>query len=288
MKTILMRMTLLLSSLVFAVDAFAGGGAPQQNPSAFTPKHWDGLFATVNTAPLAQRLAVWADLAAVDAVYAADPLGEGEGATPDPDPLSDFAHVDCVTYVEQVLALALAKDAAGFPDVLRRIRYKDGQIDYRARNHYFVSDWLPANAWFIRDVTAEVGAGVTQTMTKTISRKTFFAGKGIACDLPDEQASTPYIPREQVGKVLGKLKEGDIVVFVVTTPGIIAGHVGLLRKKDGVLCVQHASLSEKRVITSPLERYVNNIPERFVGIKVARPFELVPPAPTPEGPAHVQ
>lgn len=287
MNVTLMRITLVLSSIAFAAEAFAAGGGARQNPSTFTPKQWDAFFATVGAAPLGQRLAVWADLAAVDAEYVGDPLGEGPGATPDPGPLSDFAHVDCVTYVEQVLALALSPDAANLPDTLRRIRYRDGRIDYRSRNHYFVSDWLPANSWCVRDVTAEVGAGVTETMTKTISRKAFFAGKGITCDLPDERATTPYIPREQVGKVLGKLKEGDIVIFVISTPGIIAGHVGLLRVKDGVPYVQHASLSEKRVITSPLERYVGNIPERFVGFKVARPYQPAPAAPATEGPAHV-
>jgi D-alanyl-D-alanine carboxypeptidase/D-alanyl-D-alanine-endopeptidase (penicillin-binding protein 4) len=288
MQITLMRITLLISSLVFAAEAFAAGGGPRQNPSTFTPKQWDGYFATVGAAALGQRMAVWADLATVDAVYVADPLGEGEGATPDSGPLCDYARVDCVTYVEQVLALALAPDAASVPDTLRRIRYRDGKIDFRARNHYFVSDWLPANNWCVRDVTAEVGAGVVETMTKTISRTAFFAGKGIACDLPDEQATTQYIPRAQVGKALGKLKDGDIVIFVISTPGIIAGHVGLVRVKDRAPHVQHASLSEKRVVTSPLERYVGNIPERFVGIKVARPHQPAPPAPATEGPAHVQ
>ena len=272
-----MKVALPLMILTLTCAAFAAGGAPQQNPATFTAKQWDGLFVTLREAPLNQRIAVWADLAAVDAAYVGDPLGEGEGATPDPGPLCDFAQVDCVTYVEQVLALALAKDQASFPDTLRRIRYRDGKIDYRARNHYFVSDWLPANNWCIRDVTAEVGGEMVKTMTKTISRKAFFAGKGVACDLPDEQATSPYIPREKVDAVLGRLKEGDVVIFVTSTPGIIAGHVGIVRAKNGTLYVQHASLSEKRVITSPLAKYVQNIPERFVGIKVARPFQPAPP-----------
>jgi len=245
---------------------------PRQNPSAFMPKQWDGLFAMADQLPLPQRIGLWADLAAVDAIYVGDPLGEGPGAVPDPDPLNDFAHVDCVTYVEQVYALALSTDYTQFPDTLRRIRYKDGRIDYRRRNHYTVADWLPANAWFIRDVTGEVGAGVTETMHKTISRGKFFGDKGLKqyADLPDEAAETDYIPRDKVEQVLPKLKTGDLVIFVVDTPGIIAGHVGLIRN-PGVVSVQHASLSDKRVMISPLADYVRSV-KRFVGIKVARPL----------------
>jgi hypothetical protein len=274
-----------IASLLLAA-AFAAGGAPRQNISACTAKQWDGLHATVGAAPLGQRIAVWADLAAVDAVYAADPLGEGPGAAPDADPLCDFARVDCVTYVEQVLALAQSKSQADFAEMLKRLRYKDGLVDFRARNHYFVSDWLPANAWCVRDVTAEVGGETVKTMTKTIARKAFFAGKGVTSDVPDEQATAAYIPREAVGTVLGRLKEGDVAIFVMSTPGIIAGHVGLLRAQKGTVCLQHASQTERRVVTVPLERYLRDLPTRFVGLKVARPFEPAPPVPVTEGTAH--
>ena len=181
--------------------------------------------------------------------------------------------MDCVTYVEQIYALALSESYAQFPDTLRRIRYRDGKIDYRWRNHYTVSDWLPANAWCMRDVTDEVGGDTVKTMTKTISRGKFFAGKGLTqyANLPDEAASTHYISRDDAEQALAKLQTGDMLIFVIDTPGIIAGHVGLVRHIGPTVEVQHASLSEKRVITSPLARYLRNIPARFVGFKVARP-----------------
>ena len=245
---------------------------PRQNPAVFTAKQWTGLFATIAELPLPQRIGLWADLAAVEAEYVADPLGEGPGNGPDPDPLSDFARVDCVTYVEQVYALALAQDYAQFPDTLRRLRYRDGRIDFRWRNHYLVSDWLPANAWFIRDVTAEVGA--TQPMTKTISRGKFFAGKGLTqyAGLPDEEQTTRHIPRDQVEQALPNLRTGDLVIFVIDTPGIIAGHTGIIRHPSKIPHVQHASLNAKRVVTVPLTQYLKDAPKRFVGIKIARPL----------------
>ncbi|OPZ85554.1 MAG: hypothetical protein BWY76_01368 [bacterium ADurb.Bin429] len=277
------RTIVMLLPCLLAAGAFAAGGGPRANPAAFTAKQWEGLFATVGAAPLSQRLAIWADLTAVDAVYVADPLGEGPGAAPDGDPPCDFGRVDCVTYVEQTLALALAKDQTSFAETLRRIRYKDGTVDFRARNHYFVSDWLPANAWCARDMTAEVGGDAVKTMEKTISRKAFFAGKSITADLPDEQAATTFIPREAVSPAQARMKEGDIAIFVISTPGIIAGHVGVLRTKNDTIHLQHASSAEKRVVTVPLEAYVRALPTRFVGMKIARPYEPAPPAPVQEG-----
>ena len=213
-----------------------------------------------------------AERTAQGAIYTADPLGEGAGTQPDADPLLDFAHVDCLTYVEQVYALTLAPDRAHFADTLQRIRYRDGQIAYRWRNHYTVADWLPANAWFIRDVTDAVGAGHLRTMTKTIDRGKFFAGKGLKqyADLPAEEVTTSYLPREQAAAILGKLQTGDMIIFVISTPGIIAGHVGLLRVERGVVCVQHASPTVKGVITLPLLDYLHQAPSRFLGFKVAR------------------
>ncbi len=269
----------ILGVLGLAVGLGVGARAeltmPRQNLSLATPRQWAEAFAMAKTLPLGARIGLWADLAAVDAAYVGDPLGEGPGAQPDPDPLCDFTRVDCVTYLEQVLALALSPDAAAFPDTLRRLRYRDGTVDYRWRNHYFVSDWLPANAWAVRDVTEAVGAGVTRPMTKTIDRGAFFAGKGLApyADLPAEEQTTTYIPRDKVAAVLPKLKTGDLAIFVMDTPGIIAGHTGLIRRPGPDVALQHASLTAQRVVTVPLLDYWQTAPARFVGMKVARVSE---------------
>jgi len=255
--------------------ASAAATIARQNLSKFSQAQWSALFNTVSGLPLGQRIALWAELAAIDSVYAADPLGEGPQHPPDMDPLNDFTHVDCVTFIEQVYALALSADYQTFPDTLRKIRYSDGQIDYRWRNHYFVSDWLPANSCFIHDVTAEVGAGYLTSMKKTISRGKFFKENGLPkyADLPDEEATKDYIARESAKNIVGKLQTGDIVIFVIDTPGIIAGHVGLIRMKNGAAFVQHASLTAKSVVTVPLLDYLHSLPARFLGIKIARPSE---------------
>src|SRR5262245_6448350 len=47
---------------------------------------------------------------------------------------------DCVTFCEVVLAAAQASDVDEFALALRRIRYRDGEVKWEERNHYF-GDW---------------------------------------------------------------------------------------------------------------------------------------------------
>jgi D-alanyl-D-alanine carboxypeptidase/D-alanyl-D-alanine-endopeptidase (penicillin-binding protein 4) len=246
---------------------------PQQNPAEFSAAQWRSAFAAQAEMPLSQRIALWADLAAVGSIYAADPLGEGPGAVPDAGPLLDFRQVDCVTYLEQVYALALSTNRAQVDDTLRRIRYREGRVDYRWRNHFIEVDWLPANAWFIRDITEEVGAEIAVPMTRTIARGKFFRDKGLAkyADLPDETITTSYLPRAQVTQAVGAMKTGDMAIFVIDTPGYVVGHVGLLRVRNGAVYLQHASSTAKTVVTVPLLDYLAQAPARFLGLKIARP-----------------
>ena len=71
---------------------------------------------------------------------------------------------DCVTFVENVIALARCvksrqKSFEGFRRLLRKIRYRNGRLQgYASRLHYF-SDWIHDNQkkGIVRNVTAEIG-----------------------------------------------------------------------------------------------------------------------------------
>ena len=51
---------------------------------------------------------------------------------------------DCVTYIESVVALVYAGKTGGFSSFLRKLRYSDGKVDWRRRNHY-MTQWLKNN-----------------------------------------------------------------------------------------------------------------------------------------------
>ncbi|HEX2948111.1 MAG TPA: N-acetylmuramoyl-L-alanine amidase-like domain-containing protein [Armatimonadota bacterium] len=282
-------LVLIVSLVLFGLSIVLGISSPikaavdmsRQNASKFTAEQWSGAFQIANALPFSQRVAFWSDLTSVDSTYVLDPLGEGPAAAPDNGPLYDFAHVDCVTFVEQVYALALSNNYRAFQDTLQHIRYRNGQIDYRWRNHYLVSDWLPANAWFIHDITDDVGGQIVKPMTKTITRGKFFADKGLQqyANLPDETATVSYIPRDQVASVLTKIHTGDMLIFVINSPGIIAGHTGLAIVRGTTVYVRHASQTAKTVVTVPLADYMRTMPDRFVGFKVARPSQTTTAVP---------
>jgi len=147
-----------------------------------------------------ERLAVYSERAK-GTPYMIFLLGEGPEAKYDQDPLMDFARADCMTFCEQMLALAVSDS---FPQMFRRlqrIRYKDGVIRFKNRNHYTIADWLPNNAWLLQDATRRIGGQYVREMTKIIDRPAFFQRAG----LPDSEfgkIGTAVLLREPGGNGL--------------------------------------------------------------------------------------
>ena len=110
--------------------------------------------------------------------YLLDPLGEGSGAEIDSDPMSRGDGADCMTMVEQAMALALADSRESFEDTLACIRYRDCVPLYGMRNHH-VEDWVEQNAkrGFVRDITAQVGGKLAASATVTIDFMGWINGK---------------------------------------------------------------------------------------------------------------
>ena len=72
--------------------------------------------------------------------YQDGPLGEGPEGKYDTDPRVDFGKVDCVTYVEQTVALATASSYDEMFANLQKIRYHGAKTDFENRNHFMISD----------------------------------------------------------------------------------------------------------------------------------------------------
>lgn len=109
----------------------------------------------------------------IDRPYKLDPLGEGESGKYDTDPLERFDAFDCTTYVETMMALALADDESAFKKILRGIRYKNGVVSYPTRNHFPEADWIPNNAQagILRDISSEVAAGFRLDLASAVIDK---------------------------------------------------------------------------------------------------------------------
>jgi hypothetical protein len=168
---------------------------------------------------------------------------------------------DCVTFCETVLAAARSFALADFAPQLRKIRYRDGVVDWRERNHYF-ADWSLQN----------IANGVCRALVlpdATVLDKTVSYMRG----LPVERVTLTSIPASSVLAHAERLASGDIVGFLSRRPGIDYFHTGfVVVGKDGVPVLRHAAHSKGRVLDQPFAQFVAESGVRAVSL--LRPQEV--------------
>lgn len=96
-------------------------------------------------------------------------LGEGLKGEYDQFPLYRVDAFDCLTFVETVLALALANDLASFKSNMNAIRYQNGRITFVDRNHFTDLDWNSNNQrlGILQDITNTIQNEQHQPVAKT-------------------------------------------------------------------------------------------------------------------------
>lgn len=89
--------------------------------------------------------------------YLLNALGEGPQAYFDQGPRYRVDAFDCETFVDTVLGIALAESFQGFAQCINRIRYKKGNPQFTARNHFTDLDWNQNNqqSGYLQDITAQ-------------------------------------------------------------------------------------------------------------------------------------
>ena len=201
---------------------------------------------------------------ALGAPYRWFPLGEGPQGKYDRDPLIDFAHVDCLTFCEQILAMALADNYDEMFQRLQRLRYRGGEIDIRERNHFTISDWLTNNSWLVEDITTTIGGELCVGMTKTIDRVEGLRKKGVpakelAAIPPPQTMTIKYIPEANLPAIKSKLRGEEIAVIMQSRSGIFAAHLGfMLRDSAGQIFFRNASARRgvKKVVDEDFDELV--------------------------------
>jgi hypothetical protein len=195
----------------------------------------------------------------LDARYVHEPLGGGPRRREQLTLREDG--FDCVTFVETALAAARVRSFAAFADAVRTIRYRDGEIGWFTRNHYFVL-WALNNsaAGTVRPVWLPGAIRVAKTLTYMHS-------------LPPVPVAFTAVPRERLLAHSRRLATGDIAAFVSRRPGIDVFHAGfVIVDADGGLHLRHASRSRGRVVEQPLAQFMAENGVRQVALW--RPQEL--------------
>ncbi len=224
------------------------------------------------------------------------PLGEGNLDIFDKDPLFSFSDFDCTTFVETILALTFSKDLDSFYSNLINIRYKDGKISFKNRNHFISVDWIPNNTklGFLEDVTTQIGpSNLSKTM---IDKKGWYEKLNISIlggqdnlsvfekeellkllksegkEFSPVLAQIPYINIAYIidhPQVLDKIPNGSILNIVrdnwdlSSTIGthLDVSHQGFAIRKNKILFYRHASLEFGKILDVPLLQYL----EKYLG-----------------------
>lgn len=171
-------------------------------------------------------------------LYRLGPLGEGPRGRYDRDPLFRLDRVDCVTYVETVMAFAMSRSVKEAVATLQKIRYKEGKIRYSYRNHFTASQWLVNNAQagYVQQITAQVGGSLTRHIDRKIFRETWKGTlweKRIPFPLLPKSYRLAYIPLRDVPKILDRLPAMAWMGEVKDREGdpVSVQHVGFVVRK---------------------------------------------------------
>jgi len=166
---------------------------------------------------------------------------------------------DCVTFIETVLALALARTIDEFIDMIRRIRYEDGEIDWFRRNHY-MTDWASKNeeCGFITNITSG-----PYTVEKACTL-------GLIAGLPAKTTTFRYFPTQSPAEVAEGIETGDLILFVSTRETLDVFHTGLLVETDGRLLLRHATRTAGAVIEQELVEFMSQ--NEMAGFILLRPL----------------
>jgi hypothetical protein len=193
----------------------------------------------------------------LDAPYLNNPLGGG------PDEKETlvvrFDGYDCVTYVETALALAESRDTDQFADALRQLRYREGKVEWRCRNHYML-DWIRQNQR--RGVLKNITAGPRAvTTTRRLS---------LIKALPAKTATFRVFPRRALPHIRRVARTGDIALFASTRRNLDVFHMGFILRRGDDLWLRHASRAAARIVEQPLAEFLKT--QRTSGIILLRPL----------------
>jgi hypothetical protein len=168
---------------------------------------------------------------------------------------------DCVTFCETVLAAARAHDLLSFEAELRAIRYRDGVVDWRARNHDFAA-WCDHNvaSGLCRAVTLGEAVELKKVLTvpRALGRRNYMVAG---------------IPSKILLTHKDELRAGDIIGFVSRRSWLDYFHTGFVMfDGKGSLVLRHASQSRRRVLDQSMAHFLAINGVQYV--TVLRPRDL--------------
>ena len=197
--------------------------------------------------------------------YKLGPMGESYVDPVENKPLVYMDSVDCVTYLEHALAMAIAPSENEIFSTLQKIRYKGGKIGYVNRKHYLLADWV-SDSKFARVMQVPGDTVVKRTMPK----QNFFKAKKIKYETPDVPMDLRYLPYNRAVEMASKPYSGPLMVtgvaFVASANDLDATHTGFVIFRNGELPKLRHAAWKKQVIELTLKDYLASRKGKLPGI----------------------
>jgi hypothetical protein len=168
--------------------------------------------------------------------------------------------VDCFTFIEYIESMRLSSSFHEFKENLKTVRYRNGKIGFKNRNHFF-TDWNEFNSNLINNITERIWKNKTIGIRKMLNVKddgTYFLS-GIQ---PGERLIN-YLPSNVIDdSIINELRIGDYIGIYSEKQGLDVSHVGIFIQEGDRIYLRHASsLQEHRkVIDEDFKNYILNKP----------------------------
>lgn len=206
----------------------------------------------------------------------------------------NLRQLDCTTYVETVLALSRTMAQrkltfANYCDNLKKVRYRNGNVAYPSRQHYFTY-WIQENTKekIVENIqspnppfsaTQSVNANYMTTHLESypmLKGKPQWVKQIAEMEESITDTKQKYMPTNAVtnSKVARKaVHDGDIIAIVTKKAGLEISHVGIaVWHNDGLHMLNASSLNHKVIEDDDLLQTYLRKQTSALGIRIARPL----------------
>jgi hypothetical protein len=219
--------------------------------------------------------------------YLIKPLDQTIDQTPAEQLVCRLDGFDCFTFDEAMLAMARAVKSGNhsyddYKRFTRQLRYRDGEIGYCNRMHYYTEFIKQAEErGVLRNVTQDLGGkrlnttyafmGENRSEYPQLKSDSLYQCIQNVEERLNRTMTNYYIPQDSIRAVYDRLKAGDLIATATDIEGLDVTHTGLVYKGESdTTGLLHASTSGGVKISPDLQEYVKSIDSQ-IGVIVARP-----------------
>ncbi|MEM1007440.1 MAG: N-acetylmuramoyl-L-alanine amidase-like domain-containing protein, partial [Myxococcota bacterium] len=204
--------------------------------------------------------------------YVFDALGEGPLGRIDKDPTFSVQRLDCVTFLEEAMAMNRHGSLKRAVRATQEIRYFGGKIGYANRKHFPLLQWIPAlrQAGWAEPLTRRVGGSSVRMLRKRLTLRSYLArreGREMLRKMGKDRLvfgthTWPYLPLQAAIRLARKLPSGTIMSVLKPAPAnspFQVAHQGVVIWKHGRPYLRHATKVWMSIVDIPLVWYLRSL-----------------------------